>query len=572
MVKEFAKYYRPHFRLFIIDFSSAAIMAVLSLVFPLVVRMFIDEILPKGEVQALFMWGGILLGLYIVNYFLFYVVEYWGHYLGTIMECDMRRDLFEQVHKLPFSYFDNTKTGQLMSRIVNDLNEISEMAHHGPEDLFTTFLTFWGAIIIMANMNPQLSLIIVCIMPFMLFFSIRQNGKMRKGWRALRQNLGEINSRVEDSISGVRVVKSFTNERFEMERFRDTNGVFTKSKSVAYKNMAEFYPTMDFFANIMYLIVLIYGGYLFSQDRLLMGELVGFILYVGIFLQPIRKIANLIEQYQKGMASFSRFMEIMGIQPEIEDAEGAIELNMVKGNINLSNVTFGYDDHKNILKNINININQGDTVAIVGPSGGGKTTLCNLIPRFYEIDEGNIYIDDMDITKVTQKSLRKNIGIVQQDVFLFSGTIKENLQYARLEATDEEIIEAAKKAEAHEFILKLENGYDTFIGERGVKLSGGQKQRISIARIFLKNPPIVILDEATSALDNETELLIQKSLFKLTENRTTLVIAHRLSTIKNADKIIVLTEHGIEDKGSHDELIERDGVYSKLYNAQFRAM
>lgn len=569
LIKKFSKYYKPHMKLFIVDFTSAAILAILSLVFPLAVSSIIDTILPSGDLKALFTWGGILLALYIANYFLAYIQDYWGHYLGTVMEYDMRKEMFEKVHKLPFSYFDNTKTGQIMSRIVNDLNEISEMAHHAPEDMFTTALTFMGAIIIMFFVNWKLALILLLVVPFMAIFAIRQNKKMRKGWQDLRQNLGDINSQVEDSITGVRVVKSFTNEEFEIEKFNSGNTVFTKSKSIAYKNMSDFYPVMDFFANSMYLVVLMFGGFLVYSSQLTIGNLVSFILYVGIFLQPIRKIANLVDQYQRGMASFSRFVEVMEIEPAIQDDENAVDIGRAKGEVVLSNVTFGYNDHRNILKNINIKISAGETIAVVGPSGGGKTTLCNLIPRFYEIDEGDIFIDGTNIRKITQKSLRKNIGNVQQDVFLFSGTIKENLQYGRMDATMEEIIEAAKQAEAHDFIMKLENGYDTVVGERGIKLSGGQKQRIAIARIFLKNPPILILDEATSALDNETEMLIQKSLFKLSENRTTLVIAHRLTTIKNADRIIVLTDEGIVEEGSHEELIEKNGAYTKLYNSQY---
>lgn len=569
MIKKFSKYYKPHMKLFIIDFSSAALLAILSLIFPLAVSNIIDTILPNGNLVALFTWGAILLVLYIANYFLSYIQDYWGHYLGTIMEQDMRREIFQKVQNLPFSYFDNNKTGQLMSRIVNDLNEISELAHHGPEDLFTATLTFFGTISIMLFVNYKLALVLLFIVPFMAIFAIKQNKKMRKGWKDLRQNLGEINSSVEDSISGIRVVKSFTNENYEMEKFAKGNEKFTKSKAKAYKNMSDFFPTMDFFANIIYLIVLMFGGYLVYIDELSVGNLIGFILFVGIFLQPIRKIANLVDQYQRGMASFARFIEIMEIKPEIEDEKGATELKNVKGDINLKDVTFGYNDHKSILKDININIKAGQSVAIVGPSGAGKSTLCNLIPRFYEIDSGEILIDGLNIQKVTQNSLRQNIGSVAQDVFLFSGTIKENLQYGRVDANFEEIVEAAKKAEAHEFIMKLENGYDTIIGQRGIKLSGGQKQRVAIARAFLKNPPILILDEATSALDNQTEKLIQKSLTKLAQNRTTLIIAHRLSTIKNADRIIVLNEVGVVEDGNHDELIAKNGLYAELYNSQY---
>lgn len=569
MIKKFAKYYQPHKILFIIDFSSAALVAILSLIFPLAVSNIIDKIIPQGKLSSLFLWGTALFFLYLINYVLSYIQDYWGHYLGTIMERDMRRDLFEKVQTLPFSYFDNNKTGQVMSRIVNDLNEISELAHHGPEDFFTAALTFLGTISIMFFVNYQLALVLLFIVPFMALFAIKQNKKMKKGWKDLRQNLGEINSSVEDSISGIRVVKSFTNEAYEREKFALGNESFTKAKARAYKNMSEFFPTMDFFANLLYLIVLMFGAYLVYSQKLSVGNLIAFILFVGIFLQPIRKIANLVDQYQRGMASFARFLEIMELKPEIEDDKNAIELKNVKGDILFKDVSFAYDEGKSVLKDINFSIKAGEKIAIVGPSGAGKSTLCNLLPRFYELSGGEILVDNVDIKKVTQKSLRENIGNVAQDVFLFSGSIRENLQYGKINASFEDLVEAAKKARAHDFIMKLENGYDTNIGQRGIKLSGGQKQRIAIARAFLKNPAILILDEATSALDNQTEREIQASLQELSKNRTTLIIAHRLSTIKNADRIIVLNEVGIIEEGKHEELMQQNGLYAKLYNSQY---
>ncbi len=555
--------------LFILDFTCAFIMSIMDLIFPVFAKGMIDTILPNRSIKII-IWSGIgLLFLYVIRSILEYIVNYWGHVLGVRMEYDMRKEMFDHIQKLSFTYFDNNKTGQIMSRLVNDLNEISELAHHGPEDLFITFITLIGSFMIMFSLNVKLTLALFFIMPIMMIFSVSKNRAMRRAFRDLRVKLGDINAQAEDSISGVRVVKAFTNEAYEHKKFERGNRGFKESKEDSYKVMGQFFSGITFFSNLINLVVLIYGGILIYNGELSLGELVGFLLYVSMFLQPIRKITALIENYQKGMAGFNRFTEILNIEPEIQDKKNAKEVKRLKGDILFEKVHFSYNNKNNILENINFRIKSGETVAFVGPSGGGKTTLCSLIPRFYEIDQGKIKIDEIDIQEITQKSLRENIGIVQQDVFLFSGTIRDNIIYGRIGASDEEVIEAAKKANAHDFIMHLENGYDTYIGERGVKLSGGQKQRISIARIFLKNPPILILDEATSALDNETEKLIQESLFKLSENRTTLVIAHRLATIRNANRIMVLTDEGIVEDGNHEKLISAGGIYERLYKSQF---
>lgn len=569
MLRRFFKYYRAHLPLFFLDFGCAFMMAGLDLVFPIVVGKLIDDVLPSKNLALMLRIGVGLLILYVLRYFLNYVVDYYGHVLGVRMEYDMRKDLFNHIHKLSFTYFDNTKTGHIMSRLVNDLNEISELAHHGPEDLFIATVTLVGAFIILLRVHWPLALITFTIVPIMLWFAISKNKHMQKAFKEMRLKVADINAQVEDSISGVRVVKSFTNEWYEEEKFEVGNANFRISREIAFRVMAQFFSGINFFSNLISLVVVIFGGIFIYYDQLTVGELIGFILYVNMFLQPIRRITTLVENFQKGMAGFSRFTETLDIQPDIQDDKDAVTIGRIQGHIRFDNVTFSYNQKKNVLHDISLQIQAGETVALVGPSGGGKTTLCSLIPRFYELDHGSIRVDGMDIRKITQKSLRENIGIVQQEVFLFSGTIRENIAYGKIGASDEEIIGAAKLANAHEFILSLEKGYDTYIGERGVKLSGGQKQRVSIARIFLKNPPILILDEATSALDNETEQVIQESLYQLSENRTTLIIAHRLATIRKADRIMVLTDEGIVEEGSHETLLNNNGIYARLYRAQF---
>ena len=572
MIKRFIPYYKPHMKLFIIDFACAITLALLQLVFPHAVNVIMDSLLPAGDFGPVFQWGLLLAALYLVQYAMQRVVEYWGHIVGVRIEHDMRRDLFEHVHQLPFSYFDNVKTGQLMSRIVNDLNEIAELAHHGPEDFLISVCMLIGTFALMASMSWKLTLLLLIIVPIMLIMSNKWNKRMRAGFSDMRAELGEINAGVEDSLSGVRVVKSFTNEEYEKKKFAVGNDRFTKVKDNTYYVMAHFHTMIGLFSNIFYLVTLVGGSYLVIKGEMSAGNLTAFILYVNLFLSPLQKITNLLETYQRGMAAFTRFAEIMSIKPDIEDKPGAAALPRPKGDIRFEHVSFRYNDSKAVLDDVNFDIYAGHTVALVGPSGGGKTTLCNLIPRFYDVTGGRITIDGHDIRDVTLKSLRDNIGIVQQDVFLFGGTVRDNILYGRPDATDEEVIEAAKLADAHEFIMKFENGYDTIVGQRGIKLSGGQKQRIAIARIFLKNPPILLLDEATSALDNATERIIQKSLSRLSENRTSLVIAHRLATIRNADCIFVMTDEGIAECGNHKQLIEKNGLYAQLYNSQFEGL
>lgn len=569
MLKRFASYYRPHLTLFTIDFSCAFAMSLLDLVFPVAVQFVIDQVLPQRDLTLFFKISAALLGLYLIRALLEYIVDYWGHVLGVRMEYDMRQDLFDHIHKLSFRYFDTTKTGHIMSRLVNDLNEIAELAHHGPEDLFIATVTLVGAFLIMLTINWQLTLLTFALVPIMLWFAVVKNKQMQDAFRDLRLKIADINARAEDSISGVRVVKSFTNEQFEVKKFEQENLNFRQSKQGSYKVMAEFYSGVNLFANLINLVVLFFGGLFVYRGLLTIGALVGFLLYVAMFLQPIRRFSILVETYQRGMSGFNRFIETLEIEPEITDKKDARDISRLDGEIVFDNVTFGYNQGKNILKNINLRVAPGETVALVGPSGAGKTTLCNLIPRFYDVQAGSIKIDGIDVRDLKQRALRRNIGIVQQDVFLFSGTVKENIAYGKLDTTDEEVITAAKRANAHDFIMNLESGYDTYTGERGVMLSGGQKQRIAIARMFLKNPPILILDEATSALDSEAEAAIQEALFNLSRDRSTLVIAHRLGTVRRAHRIVVLTDDGIAEEGSHEELLKKDGYYARLYLAQF---
>lgn len=569
MIKRFFTYYLPHKKLFILDFSSAIVVAILELGFPLAVSWFIDELLPEGNWSTIVSVSIGLLTLYVMSTYLQYIVNYWGHKLGINIETDMREQLFKHVQRQSFKFFDNTKTGHVMSRITNDLFDIGELAHHGPEDLFIAFMTFIGAFWIMLTINVKLALIVIFIVPFLIWLITYCNRSMNKAWKTMYGDIADVNARVEDSVSGVRVVQSFTNEQYEISRFAVNNKRFRKAKIGAYKVMSitssSVYMLMRFFT----LVVLVFGAWLTFNGELKIGELVSFILFVNILQKPIDKISTLLELYPKGMAGFSRFLELLDSEPQIKDNANAVVVPSLSGNISLKNVTFSYDKNP-VLHNINLQIRSGETVAFVGPSGAGKTTICSLIPRFYDVNSGSISIDGMDIRNMTTSSLRSQIGIVQQDVFLFTGTLKENIAYGKLDATDEEIHEAVKRAHLEELINKLPDGYETQIGERGLKLSGGQKQRIAIARMFLKNPPILILDEATSALDTETEMIIQNSLNELAKNRTTLVIAHRLATIRNADRIVVVTENGIEEEGNHAELIKKGGIFANLYRVQYQ--
>ncbi|UYG95034.1 ABC transporter ATP-binding protein [Cytobacillus firmus] len=570
MIPRFFSYYKPHKRLFILDFSSAVFVALLELGFPLAVQWFIDSLLPSGNWSMIVSVSAGLLALYVTSTLLQFVVNYWGHKLGINIETDMRQQLFQHVQRQSFRFFDNTKTGHIMSRVTNDLMDIGELAHHGPEDLFIAVMTFVGAFWIMLTINVKLALVTIFVLPFLVWLITFCNIKMNKAWKRMYGEIADVNAQVEDSVSGVRVVQSFTNESYEIERFKENNGRFRLAKLAAYKIMSFSASGVYMLTRLVTLIVLVYGSWLSFSGQLSYGELVGFVLYVNVLLKPIDKISALMELYPKGMAGFKRFLEIIDTEPEIEDTKDALEVESLRGDIRFQDVSFSYDEHKSVLEGIDLQINAGETVAFVGPSGAGKTTICSLIPRFYDVNGGSIKIDGMDIRDMTKKSLRSHIGIVQQDVFLFTGTLKENIAYGLLGATDEQIADAAKKAHLQDFIASLPDGWETQIGERGLKLSGGQKQRIAIARMFLKNPPILILDEATSALDTETEQIIQTALNELAVNRTTLVIAHRLATIRNADRVVVVTEDGIAEEGTHDELIEKNGIFAGLHNVQFQ--
>lgn len=570
MFKKFIKYYRPHIKLFMLDMVCAFLAAGADLFYPMISRRIIDDVIPNRQIDMLYKLSLFLVILYLLKLLFNYTVEYWGHVVGVRMQYDMRKEVFSHLQELPFSYFDDNKTGHIMSRIVNDLMEVSELAHHGPEDLFISFVMILGSFAALCTIDWRLTIIVFAFVPIMFWFAIKKRVKMGNAFREVRKKVANVNAQLENSISGIRVAKSFTNEEYEMDKFDEGNNKFRESREFAYKAMAEFFSGIHFLIDILNVIVILAGGIFTYKNLITPGELVAYLLYINLFMQPVRRLTSFIEQYQTGMTGFERFIEIMEIEPDIKDNEGAEELKNIKGEIEFNNVTFNYDDKKSILSNMNLKVEAGKTLAFVGPSGGGKTTLCHLIPRFYEINEGDIFIDGKSIKNLTLKSLRKNIGMVQQEVFLFTGTIKENILYGNPDAKDEEVIEAAKNANIHEFIMNLPDGYDTYVGERGIKLSGGQKQRISIARVFLKNPPILILDEATSALDNATEIIIQQSLEKLSKDRTTIVVAHRLSTIKSADEIVVLTSNGVEERGPHEELLNNNGIYSKLYNAQFK--
>lgn len=570
MIRRFFTYYGPHKKLFTIDFTAAVIVALLELAFPLAVQWFIDSLLPSGNWSMILSVSLGLLAFYIISTFLQYIVNYLGHMLGINIETDMRQQLFTHVQRQSFRFFDNTKTGHIMSRITNDLFDLGELAHHGPEDIFIACMTFIGAFWIMLTINVKLALIAVFMVPLLIWLITFCNLRMNKAWSNMYSDIADVNSRVEDSVSGARVVQSFTNEAFEINRFKSNNERFRLSKLSAYKVMSFSLSGIYMMTRFFVLIVLVYGAWLSFSGELTYGELVGFILYVNVLFKPIDKISAIMELYPKGMAGFKRFLELIDTTPDVLDQDEAIEMATLKGNIRFKDVNFHYDSSKSILEGINLQINQGETVAFVGPSGAGKTTICSLIPRFYDVTSGAISIDGIDIRSMTKKSLRSNIGIVQQDVFLFTGTIRENISYGKLHASQEEIEDAARRAHLQDFIASLPNGYETQIGERGLKLSGGQKQRLAIARMFLKNPPILILDEATSALDTETEMIIQTALSELAKNRTTLIIAHRLATIRNANRIVVVTEDGIAEQGTHDELIEKGGIFANLHQVQFQ--
>ncbi|MGI5062397.1 ABC transporter ATP-binding protein [Treponema denticola] len=582
---KFVAYYKPYKFLFFFDLFCALIVSAVDLVFPQVIR-YLTRVIPKirsGEVllfsdktifsfdvqaSAIIYLGliisVILLGLYIIRYFTQYFITSWGHIMGARMERDMRNDLFNHMQRLSFSYYDKNKTGDMISRIVSDLFDISELAHHGPENLFISFLKIIGSFSLLCFINVRLTLILASVTSLMFIFTFFQNKKMRKIFMLNRKTIAGINSQVQDTLSGIRVVQSFANEELESKKFDIANEAFVHSKYINYRQMGQFVGVNGLLQGLFFIVTVLAGSFFVAKNELTIPDLTIYVLYINIYIAPINVLINFTEMFQKGAAGFKRFLQIIETAPDITEKEDAVELKDVKGNIKYENVDFSYNETTTILKNISIDIPAGKTLALVGPSGGGKTTICSLLPRFYDVVNGKISIDGKDIRDLTLKSLRANIGIVQQDVYLFGGTIKENIAYGKPEASDEEIIEAAQNAHIHDFIMSLEDGYDSYVGERGVMLSGGQKQRISIARVFLKNPPILILDEATSALDTENEILIQKAIEELSEERTTIVIAHRLSTIRNADRILVVTDEGIMESGTHEELLSLNGIYANL--------
>ena len=565
----FLSYYRPHLKLFVLDLSCALMIALIDLAFPYVSKLSMERLLPGRMFAAFFAVMAALLGAYLLRLLMNYTVTYWGHILGVRIESDIRRDLFAHMQELSFGFYDRNRTGQLMSRVTGDLFEITELAHHGPEDLFISAVTLAGSFVILFTIRWELALVLFCVVPVFLVFTVTQRRRLMAASRAVKAKLAGINGEVESSLSGIRTAKAFTNEEAEIEKFSRSNDSFRTSKSIYYRSMAFYFSGLEFILSLLSVIVIAFGGLLIMQGKMDYIDLITFSLYVTAFLSPIRKLSNFTELFMQGMAGFGRFLEIMAVEPEVRDAPDAVELPPVRGEIDIEDVTFRYKpDGEAVLDHVTLRVGAGETVAVVGPSGGGKSTLCQLIPRFYDVTEGRILVDGHDIRTVTQRSLRADIGIVQQDVFLFAATVADNIRYGRPDATDAEIEEAARKAEIYDDIMAMPDGFQTYVGERGVLLSGGQKQRVSIARIFLKNPPILILDEATSALDSVTEARIQSAFDALARGRTTLIIAHRLSTIRSADRIVVIDGAGIAEEGTHDALMAKNGAYAGLWRAQ----
>lgn len=572
MIKRFISYYKPHIPLFTLDMICALIVAVANLVYPAIASSIVDGFESGNtSIEKLIKLAILLAIVYIIKAICQYIVGYYGHVVGVRMQADMRRDLFMKYERLPFSYFDDNKTGDLLSRLTTDLWDVSELAHHGPENLFLAVLMFIGSFSILASINLTLTLIMFGVIPFIIVFTIVSRRKMSRAMKNSRKQMSEINSTLENSVSGVRETKSYAAEEYEICKFKKTNDLFRKYRSDAMKSLGSFDSIMTLLQDILYLVIVLVGGIFLYNREISAADFTAFLLYVSMFLNPIQRFVALFQQLQEGMSGFSRFCEIMKAEDEVDD--GKVVIDDIKGELSFENVTFSYSTESGaatIIDNLSLKINAGRTLALVGPSGGGKSTLCNLIPRFYNVDEGRITLDGTDIRDITLNSLRRNIGIVSQTVFLFDGTIRENIAYGAGDVSDEDVISAAKKANIHDYIVTLKDGYDTHVGERGVKLSGGQRQRVAIARVFLKNPKLLILDEATSALDNATEMQIQASLEELSKGRTVIVVAHRLSTVKNADEIVVLDKNGIIERGNHLELIERGGEYKKLYEYQFR--
>ena len=574
MLKRFLSYYKPHKFIFTMDMLASLVMSLIGITYPIITRYMLNELFPERKYKLLVILGIALLALYIIRMLLQFFIQYYGHVMGVRMQAQMRSDMFNHLEKLPYKFYDNNETGKIMSRMTNDLMDISELAHHGPENLIISSISIIISFVYLCTINLPLTLILFTCVPFLLIISMVLRKKMRAAFKKSRQSVAEINASLESSISGIRVTKAFGNAEKESEKFEVGNKKFVSARREAYKAMGQFHSMTSFVTDIFNVVLLIAGGLIlfgaagFGGD-MEFGDYSAFVVSIGVFISPVLTLINFMEQFQNGVTGFERFIEIMDTPPE-QDHPGATDAGVLDGEIEFRNVTHAYDDSKEVIKNISLKIGKGEKFALVGPSGGGKTTICHLIPAFYDISDGEILIDGRDIRTMTRASLRKNIGIVQQDIYLFNSSIKDNILYGRLDATDEEVIEAAKRANIHDYIMTLPEGYDTQIGERGVKLSGGQKQRLSIARVFLKNPPILILDEATSALDNATEILIQDALDELCHGRTTIVVAHRLSTIKNADEIAVISEGRVLEKGTHEQLMERGGMYAGLYAQQFR--
>lgn len=567
-IKIFFCYYKPHLKLFIADMLCAFLIAAIDVAFPMFTRYALDELIPNRNIKLFIILTAILLGGYFIRWLCNWFVDYWGHIFGNRVEQDMRRDIFSHLQALPFSYFDSNRTGKIMARATTDLFEITELAHHGPEDFSIAVLTILGSFALLLKIRWELAVIVIISMPVIIFIVVFSRQNLSKTSKKVKETTAEINANLESSISGIRVTKGFVNESFEIKNFESSNLAYGKAKRVRYKYMAFLHSNIELCNNLLSLIVLAAGGFFIMKGKMSISDLVAANLFIASFTIPIRKLSNFVEQFSTGMAGFSRFLELMKTQTETPDSPDAVEILASRGNITFENVSFSYDNNIPVLQDISFTVKSGEKFALVGASGGGKSTICNLIPRFYELTGGKILLDGIDITKIKRSSLRTQIGIVQQDVFLFAGTVKENIAYGKPGATEVEIENAAKRAEIHNDIMKMPDGYDTIVGERGIKLSGGQKQRISIARCFLKNPPILILDEATSALDTATEIKIQHSFDELSKGRTTVVIAHRLSTVKNADSIAVISNKSISEKGTHEELIQTQGEYYKLCQAQ----
>ncbi len=569
MLKRFLAYYKPHKVMFIFDMLASLLVAVIAIFYPIITRYMLNDFIPLGKFDKIIIFGFLLLLLYLIRMLLNYFIQYQGHTIGVRMQAQMRSDMFNHLQKLPYKFYDDNETGKIMTRMTNDLWEISELAHHGPENVLISSISIILSFSYLMTINVWLTLIIFACVPFLMIISRALRKKMKEAFTETRKATGEINASIESSITGIRVTKAYTNAEEEEAKFEVGNQRFVKCRKVAYKAMGLFHSSTTFVTDVFNVIVLIAGGIFHFNGQISLGDYTAFVVSVNLFIGPVNTLIGFMEQYQNGVTGFKRFLEIMDTEPE-KDNEGATPISGVRGDIVFDNVSYGYDEGRDVLKSLSLEIKAGEIFALVGPSGGGKTTICHLLPSFYEVESGKILLDGRDTRQITKESLRKSIGIVQQDVYLFNASMRDNILYGRPEATDEEVVEAAKRANIHDYIMTLEKGYDTVIGERGVKLSGGQKQRLSIARVFLKNPPILILDEATSALDNATEVLIQKSLDELCRGRTTIVVAHRLSTVKNANQIAVVAGGEIIEQGTHDELLALGGEYAELYSSQFK--